>query len=57
MTSDVLDLAGWMAKHTYKHPDFTWDAQTHADWATAPQDWIPTRYETKGAKGAKKCAI
>lgn len=54
MTSDVLDLADWMMTHAYQHSAFEWDAQTCTDWNTPPQDWITTRYETKGAKGAKK---
>lgn len=54
MTSDVLDLADWMVTHTFKHPAFTWTAQDHNDWSKPPKDWIATRYETKGAKGAKK---
>lgn len=54
MTTDVLDLADWMITQATPHPDFEWTAQAHEDWATPPKDWIKTRYETKGAKGAKK---
>ncbi len=54
LTSDVEDLAEWMCTHTVTHPQFNWEAQSKADWYTPPKNWIPTRYETKGAKGAKK---
>lgn len=54
MTSDVEDLASWMCTHASNHPDFQWQAQTKKDWSIPPEDWITTRYEQKGAKGAKK---
>ena len=54
MTSDVPDLADWMITHAFNHPDFTWQATSQADWSEKPKNWITTRYETKGAKGAKK---
>ncbi len=54
MTSDVPDLAEWMFTHAFKHPAFEWNAKNHQDWTQAPKDWLPTRYEVKGAKGAKK---
>ncbi len=54
MTSDVEDLAEWMCTQASNHPEFDWNAQCRDDWALMPKDWIPTRYEIKGAKGAKK---
>lgn len=54
LTSDVTDLVEWMCLQTFNHPAFKWIAQTRTDWSSPPQDWITTRYETKGAKGAKK---
>ncbi len=54
MTSDVEDVSEWMCSHASNHPEFTWSAQSKDDWQTPPDDWITTRYETKGAKGAKK---
>lgn len=56
LTTDVPDLADWMCTQANNHPDFVWDAKTKTDWSTPPQDWIKTRYELKGAKGAKKMA-
>ncbi len=48
MATDVAELAEWMATHTINHPAFSWDAERADDWRVMPQDWIPTRYETKG---------
>lgn len=54
MTSDVPDMAEWMVTHAARHKDFNWLAESQADWSTAPEGWITTRYEVKGAKGAKR---
>ncbi len=54
MSTDVRDLIEWMVTHASNHPDFNWTAESAEDWRVAPKDWIPTRYETKGAKGADK---
>lgn len=53
MSSDVPDMADWMVTHAYQHPDFDWNAEHCADWSQPPADWITTRYEVKGAKGAR----
>ncbi len=42
MTTDVTDLAEWMADKATTHPLFTGGARHK------PEDWIPTRYEEKG---------
>ncbi len=54
LTTDVPYLAEWMLTHTFNHPSFTWTARCHNDWNARPKDWITTKYEEKGAKGAKK---
>lgn len=54
LTTDVPYLAEWMVTQTALHPAFAWTAQSRKDWHNAPPGWIQTRYETKGAKGAKK---
>jgi tRNA (guanine-N7-)-methyltransferase len=64
MSTDVRDLIEWMVTEASIHPDFEWEAKCADDWRIAQENWIPTRYETKGAKGAdhmnylffKKCA-
>ncbi len=54
MSTDVKDLIEWMVTETTLHPDFEWTAEKADDWRIPSNDWIPTRYETKGAKGADK---
>lgn len=54
MSTDVPDLIEWMITHAARHPKFQWLAGKADDWRIPPKDWIPTRYETKGAKGADK---
>lgn len=54
MTTDVRDLIEWMVTETSNHPDFEWNAKSSADWKNPPKDWIGTKYETKGAKGADR---
>ncbi len=54
MTSDVEDVGEWMCTHASNHPEFIWTANCRDDWKIPPRDWIPTRYEAKGAKGCKE---
>ncbi len=54
MTSDVENVSEWMCAHASNHPEFIWQAGCKDDWQIPPDDWITTRYEIKGAKGAKK---
>lgn len=54
MTSDVEPMAEWMVTQASLHPGFEWTARKSEDWQVPPEDWIKTRYETKGAKNAKK---
>jgi tRNA (guanine-N7-)-methyltransferase len=53
MSTDVPYLADWMFTHTFNHPAFEWTAKTSSDWQVPPKNWVTTRYEVKGAKGAK----
>lgn len=54
MSTDVPDLAEWMVTEAVNHPAFEWTAERADDWRKPPPDWIKTRYEEKGAKGADK---
>ncbi len=54
LTTDVENTAEWMCTQTCNHPSFEWQAHSQQDWLKKPDNWIPTRYEEKGAKGAKK---
>ena len=56
LTSDVPDLVEWMCMHASNHNAFEWCAKQQSDWSIPPENWISTRYELKGAKGADKMA-
>lgn len=50
MTTDVDDLAEWMATQTVNHPAFHWDIVSPCDTTKKPVNWLSTRYELKGAE-------
>jgi tRNA (guanine-N7-)-methyltransferase len=52
-TTDVAELAGWMASQTVRHPAFEWQANCQKDWETSPEGWLPTRYEMKGREAGR----
>lgn len=53
-TTDVDDLAEWMLTKTMNCPDFEWQAEGPADWKTAPNGWMATRYENKGRDAGRQ---
>ena len=53
MTTDVDDLAEWMATQASRHPAFEWRAESAADWKTPPAGWVETRYESKGREAGR----
>lgn len=52
LSTDVPDLSEWMVTHAARHEHLKWRANSKFDWLVPPENWIKTRYETKGAKGA-----
>lgn len=48
--SDHDDYCRWTLAHVMNHPAFEWTAEGPADWRVRPDDWPPTRYETKAAE-------
>lgn len=52
LSTDVPNLSEWMITHAARHQNLQWTANSKFDWLIAPPQWIKTRYETKGAKGA-----
>lgn len=55
MATDVDDLAEWMVTKTMQSPDFTWKAESAADWNTPPADWaVQTRYAEKGVQAGRR---
>jgi tRNA (guanine-N7-)-methyltransferase len=53
-TTDVDELAEWMVCQTTACPAFEWQAQSPKDWQTAPDNWLATRYESKGGKAGRQ---
>ena len=53
-STDVPYLAEWMITEVMLHGGFEWTAKQANDWRVAPEDWIPTAYQTKKAKGADR---
>jgi tRNA (guanine-N7-)-methyltransferase len=49
--SDDAGYAAWTLERALAHPDFTWTAQSPADFAARPAHWPPTRYEAKALHG------
>jgi tRNA (guanine-N7-)-methyltransferase len=45
--TDWRDYADWTLERMAASPDFTWTADSQADWSTPPADHVTTRYETK----------
>src|SRR5690606_18266160 len=54
MATDVDDMAEWMIKECFTHPDFSWTANSAQDWKNPPPDWIKTRYAAKGEEAGRK---
>ena len=54
MTTDVDDLAEWMATQATNHPAFVWEANSKDDWQKKPEGWVTTRYEKKGKDAGRK---
>lgn len=50
LATDDNNLAQWMLWHAVQHPAFTWNDAQNGDWATAPDDWVETRYQQKAAQ-------
>lgn len=56
LSSDVEYLGEWLLCHTAAHESFEWQVGNWNECYNKPEGWITTRYEVKGAKGAKRQA-
>lgn len=50
VASDIEDYVAWTLMHARQVPEFTWLAETPADWQQRPNDWPQTRYEAKAIR-------
>lgn len=56
--SDIDTYVNWTLQHCEHHPDFTWQAQSCADWHDPYENWIRTRYEAKAIReGRTPCYL
>lgn len=55
LATDHVGYLRWMLAHMIRRPDFTWLAQGPDDWRQRPDDWPPTRYETKAVQQGIRC--
>jgi tRNA (guanine-N7-)-methyltransferase len=53
MATDHRDYCRWMLDHMTTAPDFGWLARRPGDWRIRPEDWPPTRYESKGIEAGR----
>jgi len=49
--TDDKSYLSYALERLIAHPKFDWLAQGSAGWKSRPDDWPPTRYETKAIKG------
>lgn len=56
VASDHMGSVAWTLQHATRHRAFRWLARRPDDWRRRPQDWIPTRYESKALAAGGKCA-
>jgi tRNA (guanine-N7-)-methyltransferase len=47
VVTDIPDYAAWTLSQIRAHDGFEWLARRPSDWRTPPDEWVPTRYETK----------
>ena len=57
LATDDPSYLGWMLEHTTAHPAFAWTARRADDWRRRPDDWPPTRYETKARDAGRAPAF
>ena len=48
--SDIPSYVDWTLDHLRRHKDFSWQADSAADWRTPYDGWISTRYEQKAIR-------
>ena len=50
LATDDPYLAQWMLLHGVQNPELLWTCFENADWRTAPEDWVETRYQQKAGE-------
>lgn len=57
MATDHMDYCRWMLDHMTGSQEFEWLARRPGDWRRRPDDWPPTRYESKGIEAGRPPAF
>lgn len=53
IATDDPDYLRWSLEHLMRSQDFTWTAESAADWRSRPEDWTETRYERKAIEAGR----
>ena len=53
LATDIMPYARWMLAALHMCPALAWTARRPADWRQRPDDWPPTRYETKARQAGR----
>lgn len=54
VATDIADYAAWTLLQIRAQGRFEWRAERCIDWRTPPDDWVPTRYETKAVAAGRR---
>jgi tRNA (guanine-N7-)-methyltransferase len=54
VATDHVSYCRWALSQLLKYPDFTWEAESAADWRVRAGDWPATRYEQKALDQGRK---
>ncbi len=53
VATDDMDYAKWIMTHLLARDDFTWLAESKADWQTVPPDHTLTKYQKKACEAGR----
>jgi len=56
ISTDHPTYMAWTMIQMHRREDFTWTAETAADWRNPPPDWYESRYAAKAKRAETGCA-
>ena len=54
--TDIDDYCGWTLARVLARPEFSWPAESPAEWLTPWDGWVATRYEEKARREGRRSA-
>jgi tRNA (guanine-N7-)-methyltransferase len=54
IATDIGDYARTMLEAFQCEPRFVWQAEHPVDWRLQPEDWVPTKYESKATDAGRR---